>query len=63
MGKVALQVIDAAHEGCRDINGYCVATASGEFRIFGWAANKRLAKKLAADVRRNPSQYAFAGAV
>lgn len=53
-----LTIIDAAHEGCRDIHGYYVCTGEGaELHIFGWAATIRLAKKLRAEIRRNPASF------
>ena len=53
-----LSIITAAHEGCREINGYYVCMGEGaEFRIFGWAATMRLAKKLRTEVRRNPAAF------
>jgi len=53
-----LNIISAAHEGCRDITGYYVCTGEGaELRIFGWASTLRLARKLRAEVRRNPAAF------
>jgi len=55
-----ITIKSAAHEGCREINGYIVCAGEGaELRVFGWAATMPLAKRLRADVRRNPSAFAI----
>ena len=55
----ALVIKAAAHEGCRDIHGYIVANEAegAEFRVFGWAATMRQAKRLLSDVRKNRALF------
>ncbi len=57
--KLALNIISADGDSYRYmIGGYYVASGAGDtFRIYGWAKDMRLAKKLRAAVRRNPSEY------
>lgn len=56
--KFALNIILAESAFDRHMLGYYVASGAGDtFRIYGWAKNMRLAKKLRAAVCRNPSEY------
>lgn len=58
MNTAELRIISAAHKLDRNMMGFYVAAGEGEsFRIFGWAANMKLAKKLRADVKKNREMY------
>ena len=58
--KPCFRIESAAHDGCRDIPGYIVTNGleGADFKVYGWAATLRLAKKVLSNARDDMKRLA-----